>query len=120
MVLVHEDAVVGALPPVPLEQPWWPEAHDVVAAVRERFGIEVAVLRLVEAPSDRLSGGAVAYLAETDDLPTVPLAPWSGDPLADEPLRQVWARPGGPAALLRGPTSSWRRPASGAPDERSR
>lgn len=101
VVLVHERAVSGALPPVALEQPWWPEAQDVVAAVREHFGIDVTVLRLVGAPTDRLSGGDVTYLAETDALPTVPLVSWPGDPLADDPLRQEWARPGGPGALLR-------------------
>ena len=101
VVLVHHGAVIGSLPPVSLSMPWWPEAHDVVAAVRERYGIDVTVLRLVDAPADRLSGGHVAYLAETDQRPTTPLTGWTGDPLADEPLRQEWARPGGPAALVR-------------------
>lgn len=101
VVLVHEGAVIGSLPPVSLAMPWWPEAHDVVAAVRERFGTDVSVLRLIGAPTDRLSGGAVTYLAETGRPPTTPLADWTGDPLADEPLRQEWARPGGPAALVR-------------------
>jgi Phosphotransferase enzyme family len=100
LVLVHEGAVLGCLPPVDLAMPWWPESHDVVAAARERFGIEVTVLRLVRAPSDRLSGGHVAYLAEVDAVPPTALEPFEGDPLADEPLRQEWARPGGPAALL--------------------
>ena len=79
--------------------PWWPESHDVVAAVRDRFGIDVTVLRLLHAPSDRLWGGHVTYLAETDSPPTIALEPYAGDPLADHPLRQVWARPGGPGAL---------------------
>lgn len=100
VVLVSGGTVLGALPPVSLAMPWWPEAADVVAAVRERHGIEVTLLRLLSAPADRQWGGAVAYLAETEDPPPVPLAPWPGDPLAEEPLRQQWARPGGPAALL--------------------
>jgi hypothetical protein len=101
VVLVRDGAVLGALPPVPLSVPWWPEVQDLVAAVRERFGLRVTVLRLLRSPSDRLWGGAVVYLAETDELPDEPLTPWRGDPLADEPLRQDWARPGGPATLLR-------------------
>ncbi len=100
MVLVRDGAVLGCLPPVHLEMPWWPESHDVVAAVRERFGLEVTLLRLLDAPSGRLSGGHVTYLAETGSAPAVPLEPYDGDPLRDEPLRQAWARPGGPAALL--------------------
>ncbi len=101
MVLTRDGAVLGALPPLSLPVPWWPEMQDLVAAVHEEFGIDVTVLRLLRSPSDRLWGGAVAYLAETGDDPAVPLVPWPGDPLADEPLRQDWARPGGPAALLR-------------------
>ncbi len=100
LVLVHDGAVLGCLPPVGLPMPWWPESHDVVAAVRERFGIDVTLLRLLDAPSDRLWGGHVTYLAETAGRPPLPLEPYAGDPLADDPLRQVWARPGGPAALL--------------------
>ena len=100
VVLVSGGAVLGALPPVSLAMPWWAESADVVAAVRQRHGIDVSMLRLLAAPPDRQWGGAVTYLAETDDPPPVPLTPWPGDPLADEPLRQEWARPGGPAALL--------------------
>lgn len=100
LVLVQNGSVVGCLPPVELSMPWWPESHDVVAAVRDRFGIDVTVLRLLDAPSDRLWGGHVTYLAETDSPPIIALEPYAGDPLADHPLRQVWARPGGPGALL--------------------
>ena len=100
VVLVHRGEVAGALPPVALELPWWPEAHDVVAAVRERDGLEITVLRLLASRSDGMMGGEVDYLAETDRLPRTPLSPWPGDPLADQPLRQGWARPCGPAELL--------------------
>jgi hypothetical protein len=100
VVLVHRGEVVGALPPVALDMPWWPEAHDVVAAVRERDGLEITMLRLLDTRSDQLFGGEVSYLAETERLPRRPLAAWPGDPLADQPLRQTWARPGGPAELL--------------------
>ena len=66
LVLVHEGTVVGALPPLELTMPWWPEAGDVAAAAREHFGVEVVLLRLLEARSDRPFGGAVTYLAETE------------------------------------------------------
>jgi hypothetical protein len=100
VVLVHDAQVLGLLPPVPLEMPWWPEAHDLVSAVRERDGLEITVLRLLRATWGRTSGGDVTYLAETGRAPATPLAEWPGDPLADHPLRQRWARPGGPAELL--------------------
>lgn len=99
-VLVLDGEVLGALPPVRLEMPWWPEAHDLVTAVRERDGLDITVLRLLGAISDTPFGGSVVYLAETDRAPRAPLDPWSGDPLTDHPLRQTWARPGGPAELL--------------------
>lgn len=100
-MLVHDGTVVGALPPLQLEMPWWPESHDVVAAAREHFGVDVVVLRLLETRSDHPFGGAVTYLAETDRLPSIHLDTWPNDVLADQPLRAPWARPGGPAALLR-------------------
>ncbi len=100
-MLLHDGTVIGALPPLRLAMPWWPEAHDVVVAAREHFGVDVVLLRLVEARSDRPFGGAVTYLAETDRLPGIRLEPWPAEVLADEPLRAPWARPGGPAVLLR-------------------
>ena len=101
LVLVCDGTVLGALPPLELEMPWWPEAHDVVAAARERFGVDVVVLRLLAAQSDRPFGGAVTYLAEAARRPDVPVEPWPADVLADDPLRAPWATPGGPAALVR-------------------
>ncbi len=53
VVLVHRGQVLGLLPPVVLELPWWPEADDLVTAVRERDGIEITVLRLLRTTSDR-------------------------------------------------------------------
>ena len=100
VVLVQNGAVLGVLPPVRLDLPWWPKMHDLVAAVRAEFGIEITVLRLLQANSDRVAGGSVTYLAETERPPNGPLSAWSGDPLTDDPRRQPWARPGGPAELL--------------------
>ena len=100
-MLTHDGTVLGALPPLSLPVPWWPETHDVVAAARERFGLDVVVLRLLATRSEQPFGGEVTYLAETDRPPAVALVPWSDDLLADHPLRMPWARPGGPASLLR-------------------
>lgn len=100
LVLVHGNRVLGALPPIPLAMPWWPEAHDVVDAVRARDGIDVTVLRLLATDPGRTSGGSVSYLVETDRPPATDLTPWPGDPLVDHPRRQTWARPGGPAELV--------------------
>ena len=98
LVLVTPDGqIVGCLPPTPTSTPWWPNAEAVVEAVRARFGLDVTILRLLEAEPGRWHGGAVAYVAEIER--PVPAEPWQGS-LDDHPLRQRWARPGGPAADL--------------------
>ena len=89
--------VVGSLPPVPVATPWWQEVEPVVRAVRERDGVDVTILRLLEAELAGAQGGAVTYLAEI--ARPVPARPWHGT-LDEHPLRQSWARPGGPAADL--------------------
>ena len=61
---------------------------------RERFGVEMTVLRLLAAEG-RFPGGSVTYLAET--AAGVTAERWPGT-LDEHPLRQPWARPGGPAA----------------------
>jgi aminoglycoside/choline kinase family phosphotransferase len=110
MVLLGEDGMVlGSLPPFEAATPWWQDIGPVVDGVRERFGLDVTVLRLLGADRAHPPGGAVTYLAEPGAGPSghVPapgpdfrdLAPWAGD-LPDDPLRQAWARPGGPAADL--------------------
>lgn len=100
LVLCAGERVLGALPPFRVEVPWWPEVADVVATARRLFDLEVTVLRLIGWPADSRAGGQVSYLAEVAGVATVPLSPWAGDPLADHPLRQAWARPGGPSELL--------------------
>jgi hypothetical protein len=96
--------LLGTLPPFEVEVPWWQEAEPVVAGARERFGLEVTVLRLIASqPAERAAGGPVTYLAEVSERPPVPLQPWPAsapDPLTDEPLRLPYARPGGPAQDL--------------------
>ena len=93
-VTVVIDAPRGALPAFTLASPWWQEAEPVVTAVRERFGLEIVVLRLLEGevPTET----PVTYLAElirgdAGDL----LASWE-KPLADDPLRLPYRASGWP------------------------
>jgi hypothetical protein len=132
VTLVLVDAAgrrLGALPPVPVPTPWWQETADVVAAVRDRYGLDVTVLRLLAADRPAPPGGAVTYLAQVDGArpdgaltwpgrlegarPDGALT-WPGPPdggvpagpapldvdLAGHPLRAPYAEPGGPAASL--------------------
>lgn len=98
------DRLWGALPPMPVVAPWWPEVWDVVEAVKQRYGIDVTVLRLLTTSRPRMPGGTVSYLAEVSpvaDLSRLPLTAWTAaDPLAHEPLRQSWAHPDGPRRLV--------------------
>ena len=93
---------LGALPPYQVELPWWPETEDVVAGARERYGLDVTVLRLLAAHRPAPPGGAVTYLAEVAEPPTGwprMLTPVQVD-LAPHPLRAAYAETGGPAASL--------------------
>src|SRR5262245_20616447 len=98
LILVTPDgAVVGRLPAVPVATPWWQDIEPVARAARERHGIEVTILRRLEAEHDRPPGGRVTYLAEV--ARPVPAEPWHGT-LDEQPRRQSFAKPGGPAADL--------------------
>lgn len=94
-------AVLGSLPPFSVDVAWWPDAEAVVAGARDRYGVEVIVLRLLEAERPSPPGGRVTYLAEVrDDVPAaLALDPWT-ETLDEQSLRQSWARPGGPDADL--------------------
>jgi Ser/Thr protein kinase RdoA (MazF antagonist) len=93
-----DGVVAGALPAIPLATPWWQEIGSLVAAVRERRGLEITVLRLLEAGLPKPPGGEVTYLAEVDEAPA-DLEPWGGA-LDHQALRLPYARPSGPAADL--------------------
>ncbi|MBO0867855.1 MAG: aminoglycoside phosphotransferase family protein, partial [Micromonosporaceae bacterium] len=100
VTLVLVDAAgtpLGALPPLPVPEPHWPEAGPVVDAARQRHGVDITLLRLLAA-----DGEAVTYLAELPGGATRPDTPTGLSPVdgvfADDPLRAPWARPGGPAA----------------------
>jgi hypothetical protein len=98
LVLVMRDGtLVGCLPAFPVATPWWPDVEPVVQAARERHGIDVVILRFLAAELDEPHGGRVTYLAEV--ARPVPAAPWTGM-LDEQPLRNAFARPGGPAADL--------------------
>jgi hypothetical protein len=102
VLCLRDGSLLGALPPFRVDVPWWQEAGPVVAAARAAHGVEVTILRLLRAEAGRATrGGPVSYLAEIEQPPATALAPWKGDPTADEPLRVHYARPGGPADDLR-------------------
>jgi len=92
--------VLGVLQPFPIDTPWWQEVAPVIRGARERFGLEVVVLRLLDATRAMPPGGTVTYLAQVDDVPTeLVLRPWPTT-LRPHPVRQPWAEVGGPAADL--------------------
>lgn len=107
-------AVLGALPPFHVEQPYWQEAHDVVLGARLHFGVEVSVLRILSIEAGLRRGGKVTYLAEVDRHPDTPLTPVEVD-VTDHPLRPDYAKPGGPSRSL-----EWARQALGTPNLSSR
>ena len=93
--------LLGALPPVPVAMPYWQEASDVVAAAREAYGIDVTVLRLLEADRPAPHGGTVTYLAQLDGPPPPGLREVAEDLRPrPHPLRLPYAEPGGPARSL--------------------
>jgi hypothetical protein len=96
-LVTPDGAVVGRLPAVSVSTPWWQDVEPVVRAVHDRYGVDVTVLRLLGAELDRPPGGRVTYLAEV--ARPVPAEPWHGA-LDDQPRRQPFAKPGGPAADL--------------------
>lgn len=103
LVLVRPDGTtLGVLPPFTARRPHWPEVSEVVDACRVIHGVNVTILRLLDAePADPGGGmgGRVTYVAEADGGPPAAIEPWTS-PLPDDPLRARWARPGGPASDL--------------------
>ncbi|MGN9908521.1 phosphotransferase family protein [Phytohabitans sp. LJ34] len=88
---------LGALPPFGRPEPWWQEVGGVVAEAHARFGVRVAVLRLLRAELPEPPGGALTMLAELDGPPPPDLLPVDGLDLSPHPLRAPYAEPGGPA-----------------------
>ena len=99
MLCSPEGEVRGALPRFEVGTPWWQDVVPVIDGARDRFGLDVTVLRLIETDGRwPPHGGAVTYLAETNDAPAG-LEPVDVD-MSDDPLRLPYARPGGVAALV--------------------
>ena len=102
LVLCDADgALLGELPPLAATgSPYWPEVDELVALARERWGLEVVVLRLLTA-EEPYAGGAVSYLAQliAGSPPAALLAPVSPESAAaaasDPAYRLWWAQPGG-------------------------
>jgi hypothetical protein len=97
-VTIVIDAPRGVLPAFTIPSPYWQEAEPVVTAVRERFGLEIVMLRVIDGEMPFES--PVTYLAELvgGDADAL-LSPWD-EPIDDDPLRLPYARPSGPAADL--------------------
>jgi hypothetical protein len=91
---------LGTLPPFDVGTPYWQETTDVTGGARERYGVEVTVLRLLDCePRGGAMGGPVTYLAEVEELPARYRGPVAAD-LTPHPHRASYAEPGGPAASL--------------------
>lgn len=101
LALVDADgSLLGALAPFEVDTPWWMDMVPVVDAALVRHGLRVTVLRLLEAQRPAPHGGAVTYLAQVDSpLRRTVALPWDGT-LHEHPLRNAYARPGGPGADL--------------------
>ena len=102
-IIRGDGVVLGCVPVVELDAPWWQEAGDLVAALRERYGLDTVVLRLVSASTTEFQPDAdVAYAVELlGDLPPgLPLERCEELDLGSDrdPLRMPWARVGGVAA----------------------
>ena len=75
LVLVIRDGdVLGRLPAFVAETPWWMDVAPVVREARDRFGLDVTILRLLETERPSAHGGAVTYLAEVDPATSDPAA----------------------------------------------
>lgn len=109
VLCTRSGALLGALPPIDLAVPWFPGVVDLVDGVRERYGIDITVLRLLDAdrPPAPSGGAHVVHLAQVDAAEAEQLEPHLGPvpplpahALAEHPLRASYARPGGPEADL--------------------
>ncbi|MEU4479415.1 aminoglycoside phosphotransferase family protein [Micromonospora sp. NPDC023966] len=87
---------LGALPPYDVPEPWWQQVGSIVDEAHRRYGVDVAVLRLLAGDRPEPPGGHITYLAQVTEPPAVPLTPAPVD-LAPHPLRAPYAEPGGPA-----------------------
>ncbi len=96
---------LGVVGPLDVASPWWADVEPVVEHLRDRLGVPVVVLRLVdvvggESPRD----GHVTYHAEALDRPPAALPHPAGHDCAalrrSPPGRAPWATPDGVRAAL--------------------
>jgi hypothetical protein len=87
-VVVRGDGeLLGCLPHIELPVQWWPETADLLAALRESFGLNAVVLRLLSASTPRPEPGAdVTYAVELLGQlpPRVRLASYEGTVVGDD------------------------------------
>lgn len=99
--------------------PGWSDTRPLVALAAAEWGVAITVLRLVDA--SKVDGVRhLRYAAEVAASPSVPLEPARPADFADEPLRQRWAQPGGPARQLEWAERELAlagKPVSGAPQQ---
>ncbi len=99
MLCSGSEGPVGALPAFEVDTPWWPDVGPVVATAKARFGVDLVILRLLDADADADSmGGRVTYLAEVvGALPSDSVLGGVDPSVAgrDHLLRAPWARSGG-------------------------
>ena len=125
LVLLDRAEALGVLPPFAVPLPWWPEVESVVGSARrnagsaetaetaESAGIDLAVLRLLDATADPEDpsgmGGTAVYACQVGPAPLPagvrarlgPVPPaWKAAALSEHVLRPPYARLDGPAALL--------------------
>lgn len=106
IVLTVDGEIAGETAAFDVGTPWWQEVGEVAAAVRERYDLELDVLRLLSAERNRPPGGAITYLAQArGPLPAgLDLGPVQARLAAlverDEPLRAPYARAGGASRSL--------------------
>lgn len=102
-LVVHDGALLGALPAFDVTSPWWADVEPVTAELDRRLGARTAVLRMVTTTGRSPRGGEVTYLAEALTSPTRN-PQWDGAPdpgvLTSHELRMRWAEAGGPARVL--------------------
>src|SRR5262252_2329387 len=95
LVLVTPNGrLIGSLPAMPVATPWWQEVEPVVRAARDYHGVDVIILRLLDAELDQPSGGRVTYLAEIAEA--VCAQPWTGSSTTnrgDTPMHDRAVRP---------------------------
>jgi hypothetical protein len=120
-LVVHDGALLGALPPFDVPSPWWADVEPVAAELDRRLGARTAVLRMVSTTGALMRGGEVTYLAESL-TPPISRPAWDGTPdhdvLAPHKHRMRWAEPGEPARVLDWATAELRaldRPLTGPP-----